>query len=35
MRQQGRYVKVTQANLTYVAIDEQGKPCPIQATAPV
>ena len=26
MRQQGRYVKVTQANLTYVAIDAQGKP---------
>jgi acyl-CoA thioesterase YciA len=32
MRQQGRYVKVTQANLTYVAIDDQGKPCPIQPT---
>ena len=31
MRQQGRYVKVTQANLTYVAIDNDGKPCPIQA----
>ena len=23
---QGRFVKVTEANLTYVAIDEQGKP---------
>ena len=31
MRQQGRYVKVTQANLTYVAIDDQGKPCPVTA----
>ena len=26
---QGRYVKVTEANLTYVAIDEQGRPRPI------
>lgn len=26
---QGQYLKVTQANLTYVAIDEQGKPRPI------
>ena len=34
MRQQGRYVKVTQANLTYVAIDDMGKPCPIQTTTP-
>lgn len=25
-RAQGRFVKVTEANLTYVAIDEQGKP---------
>ena len=25
----GRYVKVTEANLTYVAIDEQGRPRPI------
>jgi len=32
MRQQGRYVKVTQANLTYVAIDNDGKPCPIVGT---
>ena len=26
---QGRYVKVTEASLTYVAIDENGKPRPI------
>jgi acyl-CoA thioesterase YciA len=26
---QGHYIKVTQATLTYVAIDEQGKPRPI------
>ncbi|MEQ1657874.1 MAG: acyl-CoA thioesterase [Hylemonella sp.] len=26
---QGRFVKVTEANLTYVAIDEQGKPRPV------
>ncbi len=26
---QGQYVKVTEATLTYVAIDEQGKPRPI------
>jgi acyl-CoA thioesterase YciA len=26
---QGRYVKVTEASLTYVAIDEQGRPRPI------
>ena len=26
---QGHYVKVTEASLTYVAIDEQGKPKPI------
>jgi acyl-CoA thioesterase YciA len=26
---QGQYIKVTQATLTYVAIDEQGKPRPI------
>ena len=26
---QGQYVKVTQASLTYVAIDEQGRPRPI------
>ena len=28
-RSQGRYVKVTEASLTYVAIDEGGKPRPI------
>jgi acyl-CoA thioesterase YciA len=28
-RAQGQYVKVTQASLTYVAIDESGKPRPI------
>ena len=28
-RAQGRYVKVTEASLTYVAIDESGKPRPI------
>jgi len=27
---QGRYIKVTEASLTYVAIDEAGKPRPIQ-----
>ena len=36
-RAQGEYVKVTEASLTYVAIDESGKPRPIesrQAAAP-
>ena len=28
-RAQGEYVKVTEASLTYVAIDEMGKPRPI------
>lgn len=28
-RDQGRFVKVTEASLTYVAIDEQGRPRPI------
>ena len=28
-RAQGEYVKVTEASLTYVAIDETGKPRPI------
>jgi acyl-CoA thioesterase YciA len=28
-RAQGQYVKVTEASLTYVAIDEEGKPRPI------
>ena len=29
MRDQGKYLKVTEASLTYVAIDEQGRPRPI------
>jgi acyl-CoA thioesterase YciA len=28
-REQGKYSKVTEASLTYVAIDEQGKPRPV------
>ena len=28
-RTQGKYVKVTEASLTYVAIDDQGRPRPI------
>lgn len=31
-RSQGSYVKVTEASLTYVAIDEFGKPRPLQHT---
>ena len=31
---QGQYVKVTEASVTYVAIDEQGRPRPIPAQAP-
>jgi acyl-CoA thioesterase YciA len=31
-RSQGSYVKVTEASLTYVAIDEFGKPRPLQRT---
>lgn len=31
-RAQGQYVKVTEASLTYVAIDDQGRPRPIQKT---
>ena len=27
--EQGRYIKVTQANLTYVAVDDKGRPRPI------
>jgi acyl-CoA thioesterase YciA len=27
--EQGRYIKVTEASLTYVAIDDQGRPRPI------
>jgi len=30
MRDQGRYLKVTEASLTYVAIDDQGRPRPIR-----
>ena len=30
-RSQGDYSKVTEAQLTYVAIDEQGKPSPIES----
>ena len=29
---QGNYVKVTEASLTYVAIDDNGKPRPLPAT---
>lgn len=29
MRTQGRYLKVTEANLTYVAIDDHGRPRPV------
>jgi acyl-CoA thioesterase YciA len=32
IRSQGRYVKVTEAGLTYVAIDPQGRPRPLQDT---
>ena len=32
-RTQGDYAKVTEAQLTYVAIDEQGKPRPIEQPA--
>jgi acyl-CoA thioesterase YciA len=31
MRNQGQFVKVTEATLTYVAIDDQGRPRPIAA----
>jgi acyl-CoA thioesterase YciA len=30
-RKQGQFIKVTEASLTYVAIDEEGKPIPIPA----
>ncbi len=33
-RAQGQYVKVTEASLTYVAIDDQGKPRQIPKTDP-
>jgi acyl-CoA thioesterase YciA len=29
IRLQGEYIKVTEASLTYVAIDGSGKPCPV------
>ena len=29
---QGRYIKVTEAQLTYVAIDDEGKPRPVPRT---
>jgi len=32
MRSQGAYTKVTEAQLTYVAIDENGKPRPLPVT---
>jgi acyl-CoA thioesterase YciA len=31
-RSQGNYTKVTEASLTYVAIDDQGRPRPINKT---
>src|SRR5665811_1338410 len=34
IRAQGRYIKVTEASVTYVAIDEEGRPRPIPAQAP-
>jgi acyl-CoA thioesterase YciA len=33
-RSQGQYLKVTEASLTYVAIDEMGRPTPIKKAAP-
>ncbi len=33
-RAQGRYIKVTEASVTYVAIDDAGKPRPIEQPAP-
>jgi len=32
-RRQGRYIKVTEARLTYVAIDDQGQPRPLPPAA--
>jgi acyl-CoA thioesterase YciA len=32
--EQGRYVKVTEALLTYVAIDAEGRPRPVQMQPP-
>ena len=34
-RAQGQYVKVTEASLTYVAIDDSGKPRPVPKSNPV
>ena len=34
MRHQGQYVKVTEAVLTYVAIDDEGRPRPLNTPAP-
>jgi acyl-CoA thioesterase YciA len=34
LRAQGHYVKVTEASLTYVAIDDQGRPRPIERPEP-
>ncbi|MDO8440300.1 MAG: acyl-CoA thioesterase [Polaromonas sp.] len=31
---QGRYIKVTEASLTYVAIDDKGQPRPLPVTSP-
>jgi len=31
LHQQGEYRKVTEATLVYVALDEQGRPCPVAA----
>ena len=33
IRTQGRYLKVTQASVTYVAIDDQGRPRPLPESA--
>ena len=33
IRLQGAYIKVTEASLTYVAIDGSGKPCPVGSQA--
>ncbi|MDD2923564.1 acyl-CoA thioesterase [Rhodoferax sp.] len=33
-RAQGQYTKVTEASLTYVAIDDNGKPRPVSKSAP-
>jgi acyl-CoA thioesterase YciA len=32
-RSQGRYIKVTEANLTYVAIDDNGQPRPVPTSS--